>query len=49
MIEYTLANPMPCKEIVEYVVNNEKVHLIKEDLALSNTNIETGLCDKING
>ena len=40
LIEYTLANPLPCKDVVECVVNDEKVHLTKEDLALSNTNIE---------
>ena len=40
MIEYTLANPIPFKDVVECVVNDEKVHLTKEDLALSNTKIE---------
>ena len=40
MIEYTPANPIPFKDVVEYVVNDEKVHLTKEDLALSNTKIE---------
>ena len=39
LIEYTLESPMPFKDIVDYVVNNEKVHLTKEDLALSNTKI----------
>ena len=40
LIEYTLANPIPFKAVVECVVNDEKVHLTKEDLALSNTKIE---------
>ena len=40
LIEYTLANPIPFKDVVECVVNDEKVHLTKGDLALSNTNIE---------
>ena len=40
LIEYTLANSIPFKEVVECVVNAEKVHLTKEDLALSNTKIE---------
>ena len=40
LIEYTLANPIPFKDVVECVVNGEKVHLTKEDLALSNTKIE---------
>ena len=40
LIEYTLANPMPFKDVIDCVVNNEKVHLTKEDLALSNTEIE---------
>ena len=40
LIEYTLANQIPFKDIVECVVNDEKVHLTKEDLALSNTKIE---------
>ena len=31
VIEYTLANPMPFKDLVECVVNNEKVHLTRED------------------
>ena len=31
---------MPFKDVVDCVVNNEKVHLTKEDLALSNTKIE---------
>ena len=38
LIEYTLASPMPFKDAVECVINNEKVHLTKEDLILSNTN-----------
>ena len=40
LIEYTLANPIPFKDVVECVVNDKKVHLTKEDLALSNTKIE---------
>ena len=40
LIEYTLANPIPFKDVVECVVNDEKVHLTKKDLALSNTKIE---------
>ena len=40
LIEYSLANPIPFKDVVEYVVNDEKVHLTKEDFALSNTKIE---------
>ena len=40
LIEYTLANPIPFKDVVECVINDEKVHLTKEDLALSNTKIE---------
>ena len=40
LIEYTLANPIPFKDVVECVVNDEIVHLTKEDLALSNTKIK---------
>ena len=40
LIEYTLANPIPFKDVVECVINDEKVHLTKEDLALPNTKIE---------
>ena len=40
LIEYTLANPIPFKDIVECVVSDEKVYLTKEDLALTNTKIE---------
>ena len=40
LIEYTFANPIPFKDVVECVVNDVKVHLTKEDLALSNTKIE---------
>ena len=40
LIEYTLANPIPFKDIVECVVNYEKVHLTKEDLALSHTKFQ---------
>ena len=40
LIEYTLANPIPFKDVVECVINDEKVHLTKEDLALTNTKIE---------
>ena len=39
-IENTPANPIPFKDVVECIVNDEKVHLTKEDLALSNTKIE---------
>ena len=46
LIEYTLANPIPFKDTVECVVNNEKVHLTKEDLALSNTKIENWFTQK---
>ena len=40
LIEHTLANPITFKDVVECVGNDEKVHLTKEDLALSNTKIE---------
>ena len=40
LIEYTLANPIPFKDVVECVVNEDKVHLTKNDLALSYTKIE---------
>ena len=40
LIGYTLANPMPFKDVVACVDNNEKVHFTKEDLALSNTKSE---------
>ena len=40
LIEYTLANPIPFKDVINCVVKDEKVHLTKEDLALSNTKIE---------
>ena len=40
LIKYTLGNPIPFKDVMECVVNDEKVHLTKEDLALSNTKIE---------
>ena len=40
LIEYTLANLIPFKDVVECVLNDEKVHITKEDLALSNTKIE---------
>ena len=40
LIEYNHANPIPFKEVTECVVNNEKVFLSKEDLALSYTKIE---------
>ena len=42
-IEYTLENPMPFKDFVECVVSNEKSHVSKQDLALSNTKIENTL------
>ena len=40
LIECTLANPISFKDVVECFVNDEKVHLTKKDLALSNTKIE---------
>ena len=40
LIKYTLSNTIPFKGVVECVVNDEKVHLTKENLALSNTKIE---------
>ena len=40
LIEYTPANPVPFKNVVKCVVNDEKLHLTQEDLALSNTKIE---------
>ena len=40
LIEYTLANPIPFKDVVECIINDEKVHLTREDLSLSNTKIE---------
>ena len=40
LIEYALINPILFEEVVECVVNNEKVYLTKEDLALSSTKIE---------
>ena len=40
LIEYTLPNPILFKDIVECVVNEEKVHLTKKDLALSNSKIK---------
>ena len=40
LIEYTLANLMPFKDVVDCVDNNEKVHLTQGDLMLSNTKIE---------
>ena len=40
LIEYTLANLIPFKDIVEGVVSNEKIQLMKDDLALSNTKIK---------
>ena len=46
LIEYTPANPIPFKDVVECVVNNKKVHLTKEDLALSNTKIENWFTQK---
>ena len=33
LIEYTLANQIPFQDVVECVINDEKVHLTKEDLA----------------
>ena len=43
LIEYTLANSIPFKDVVECVVNDEKVHLTKEDLALSSNKLENWL------
>ena len=40
LAEYSFSNLMPFKDVVDGVVNNEKVHLTKEDLAVSNTKIE---------
>ena len=40
LIGYTLDSPIPFKNVVGCVVNDEKVHLTMEDLALSNTRIE---------
>ena len=40
LIEYTLANPIQFKEVVECVTNDEIVHLTKDNLALSNPKIE---------
>ena len=40
VIEYTLANPIPIKDVVECVVNNVKVHPNKRDLTLSSSEIE---------
>ena len=40
VIKYILVNPMPFQDFVDCVANKEKVHLTKEELALSNTKIE---------
>ena len=40
LIEYTLAYSMTVKDIVEYVVSSENIHLTKEYLALCSTKIE---------
>ena len=40
LIEYTLPNPIPFKDVAKCIVNDKKVHLTIEDLALSNTKIE---------
>ena len=40
LIEYTLPNPIPFKDVVECVVNDKKVHISKDDLALSNFKTE---------
>ena len=40
LIEYILGNQVPLKDVVDCIVNNEKVHLSKRDLALSNMKIE---------
>ena len=34
---------MQFKDVVDCLVNDEKVHLTKEDLALSNTKLKIGL------
>ena len=34
LIEYTPANPIPLKDVVECVVTNEKVHLTHRDLCV---------------
>ena len=36
LIEYTIANQIPFKDVMDCVVNGENLHLTKEDLALSN-------------
>ena len=48
LIEYTLANPIPFKDVVECFINDEKGHLTEEDLALSNTKLKIGLPNKTN-
>ena len=40
LIEYTLTNPIPFKDVVECVNNDEELHLTKEDLALSSIKIK---------
>ena len=49
LIEYTLANPIPFKDVVECVFNDEKVHLTKEDLACQIPKLKIGLHNKTNG
>ena len=46
LIEYTLANPLPFKNVVCYVVNDEKVHLTRNGMASSNTKIENWFWQK---
>ena len=43
LTEYILENSMPFRDVVDCVVNNEKIHLTKEDLAVSHTKIENWL------
>ena len=40
LIEYILANPILFQDVTECIVHDEKVHQTKEDLSLSNTNLE---------
>ena len=49
LIEYILTNPIPFKEVVECVVNDEKVHLTKEELDCQTPELKIGLHNKING
>ena len=49
LIEYTLVNAMLFKDVFDCAVNNERVHLTKEDLTLSNTKLKLNLLSKLNG